>query len=552
MEYRTLPLKWRPQNFDEVVGQRHITRTLKNAIKQNRVACAFLFAGPRGTGKTSTARILAKALNCKEGPAPEPCNKCQNCLEITTSNNLDVLEIDGASNRGIDQIRNLRGNVKLSPSSSRYKIYIIDEVHMLTEEASNALLKTLEEPPEHVKFIFATTRPQKVLPTILSRCQRYDFRRIPTGDIVDKLNKILKEEKIKIDEEAVFLIAKSTDGSLRDAESILDQFSSFSKKKITEEDVNAVMGSVGPEFIFKIYEKIIKKDTKGTLTLINEVINKGKDLSIFVAELIEHIRNLMIAKEADNYKDLIDLSDESIKRTKEQTGNFSREDLLYAFGLLSKAQDELGRFPIARIPIEMALIKLTTEGAIVKADELMSQLRDFSKSAKINEPGGSSKSNPTSTKGNPVNVPESDIGNLNGEEFEPVWRQACGKIKEIKTPVGLYISEGKPVRLEGDTLTIGFYPGFSFHRESLEDRGNKKLVEEVFGKLLNKKIKVDFISFTQTPPPPKKSPEDKNMKEFPKNKSGIMAEDKPNPIINSALKIFDGLIVKKENEDKRR
>jgi len=316
MEYQTFALRWRPQTFDEVVGQEHITTTLKNAIRQNRIAHAYLFAGPRGTGKTSTARILAKALNCKEGPKPEPCNKCENCKEITASNSLDVLEIDGASNRGIDEIRALKENVKLSPSSSRYKIYIIDEVHMLTEEAFNALLKTLEEPPEHVKFIFATTRPQKILPTILSRCQRFDFRRIPTKDIVERLKEISKKEKLRVDEDALYLIAKSADGSLRDAESILDQFSSYENKGVTKEDVNSILGSVGQEFLFNMMQKIIDKDTKGTLGLLNEAINKGKNLSMFVSEFIEHIRNMMIAKETDNYKELIDASDEYLKTIK--------------------------------------------------------------------------------------------------------------------------------------------------------------------------------------------------------------------------------------------
>ncbi|HTZ11942.1 MAG TPA: DNA polymerase III subunit gamma/tau, partial [Candidatus Margulisiibacteriota bacterium] len=231
MAYTVFALKWRPKNFDEVVGQGHIVSTLKNAIEKNRIASAYLFAGPRGVGKTSTARILAKSLNCKSGPTASPCQKCSSCLEINEGRSLDVIEIDGASNRGIDEIRVLRENVKFSPAASKFKIYIIDEVHMLTTEAFNALLKTLEEPPEFVKFIFATTQPHKVLPTILSRCQRFDFRRISMLEISGQLERIVKEEKLAVDKEVIFAISGSSDGSLRDAESVLDQLVSFSREK---------------------------------------------------------------------------------------------------------------------------------------------------------------------------------------------------------------------------------------------------------------------------------------------------------------------------------
>ena len=250
MAYLVFARKWRPQTLDEVVGQEHITKTLKHSLENNKLAHAYLFVGPRGVGKTSCARILAKSLNCVKAPTAHPCGKCSACMEITSGRSLDVIEIDGASNRGIDEIRTLRENVKFSPVSGEYKIYIIDEVHMLTQEAFNALLKTLEEPPEHVKFIFATTRPDKVLSTILSRCQRFEFNRIPTLKIIEKLEEIAKAEKISIDKEALFNIAKISEGSMRDAESVLDQLVSFSKNKIKSEDVVAVMGLIGQDFYF--------------------------------------------------------------------------------------------------------------------------------------------------------------------------------------------------------------------------------------------------------------------------------------------------------------
>jgi DNA polymerase-3 subunit gamma/tau len=250
MSYTVFALKWRPKNFDEIIGQNHIVATLKNAILKNRLAHAYLFAGPRGVGKTSTARILAKALNCKVGPTAQPCLKCPSCNEIATGRSLDCIEIDGASNRGIDEIRVLRENVKFSPVGGKFKIYIIDEVHMLTQEAFNALLKTLEEPPEFVKFIFATTAPHKVIPTILSRCQRFDFRRIPALEISAQLERIASSEKVAVEEEVLFAIAKSSDGSLRDAESVLDQLISFSKEKISLKDVVSVLGLVEQESLF--------------------------------------------------------------------------------------------------------------------------------------------------------------------------------------------------------------------------------------------------------------------------------------------------------------
>src|SRR3990167_1967535 len=296
MSYLVLARKYRPQTFAEVIGQDHITQLLKRSIESKRIAHAFLFCGPRGIGKTSCARILAKSLNCQEGPTLTPCGQCVACREITSSNSFDVIEIDGASNRGIEEIRTLRENVKFAPSYGRYKIYIVDEVHMLTPEAFNALLKTLEEPPAHVKFIFATTEPHKLPATILSRCQRFDFRRIPLKDIIVKLKEVAKEEKLDIEEDVFLYIGKASDGSMRDAESILDQTSSLSKGKATLKDVVDSLGMIEQETLFRSADLIIERNTKEAIHLVGRVLDSGKDEKQFLTELLEHFRNIMIAK----------------------------------------------------------------------------------------------------------------------------------------------------------------------------------------------------------------------------------------------------------------
>src|ERR1700722_17688957 len=278
-QYQVLARKWRPQQFDDVVGQEHVTTTLKNAIEQNRLAHAYLFVGPRGIGKTSTARIFAKALNCVKGPTATPCDKCDNCLEITEGRSLDVLEIDGASNNGVEQVRELRDTVRYAPARGKFKIYIIDEVHMLPTQAFNALLKTLEEPPAHVKFIFATTEPQKVLPTILSRCQRFDLRRIPAALITAHLQFIAREEKISLDDRAALAVARGAEGGLRDAESMLDQLVAFCGEKIVEEDVLSIFGFTAGQTVSLLCEHILNGASSKALALVHEQSEAGKDLS---------------------------------------------------------------------------------------------------------------------------------------------------------------------------------------------------------------------------------------------------------------------------------
>ncbi|MCX7926938.1 MAG: DNA polymerase III subunit gamma/tau [Candidatus Omnitrophica bacterium] len=358
MTYTVFSLTWRPKVFSQIIGQEHIVKQLTQAIEKDRLGHAFLFAGPRGVGKTSTARILAKALNCQEGPTVNPCGKCSTCIDIANSRCLDVIEIDGASNRGIDEIRALRENVKFAPTNGRFKIYIIDEVHQITADGFNALLKTLEEPPEFVKFIFATTHPQKVPATILSRCQRFDFRRISVLEIINQLKKICAAENITASEEVLAAIARASDGALRDAETILDQLVSFSKGNISIADVNAMLGQVQQQALFDLTDAVIQEDAQKALILFNKLLDEGKDPAVLLSELIGHFRNLMVAKVAQVDSRLIDLPQELCERLVAQSAKLRLEEILAAFNALVNAQDLAKRLESHRIPLEITLVKL--------------------------------------------------------------------------------------------------------------------------------------------------------------------------------------------------
>ena len=360
MSYLVLARKWRPQNFEEVIGQHHITKTLQNAIVNDRVAHAFLFAGARGVGKTSMARILAKALDCQEGTKPVPCNRCENCREISSGNSMDVLEIDGASNRGINEIRELRENVKYAPAKSAFKIFIIDEVHMLTPEAFNALLKTLEEPPPRVIFILATTEPHKIPLTILSRCQRFDFKRIPGKEIFQRLKEIVSQEGAEISDKGLLLMAREAKGSLRDAQSLLDQTISFAGKKIKDEDVKEVLGVLDSAILFEISAAIAREDIRKCLDIVDNIYTFGYDIRRFCRELLEHLRNLMVVKIGGDPKQLTDLQGKEIEDLVAQSEEFSLEQIHRLFTILLKSEQEISRSPFPKVIMELALVKMAT------------------------------------------------------------------------------------------------------------------------------------------------------------------------------------------------
>ena len=374
MSYLVLARKWRPQTFEELMGQGHVTRTLQNAISSGRLAHAFLFTGPRGVGKTSAARILAKAVNCVDGPTPKPCNQCENCVEITNSNAIDVLEIDGASNTGVDNVRELRESVKYLPSKARYRIYIIDEVHMLSTSAFNALLKTLEEPPPHVLFIFATTEPHKIPMTILSRCQGFDFKRIPLAMIFERLREITDSEGIGISEDCLRLIAREAEGSMRDAQSLLDQVVSYSDGEVHEEDVLQLLGVADRSALFDFADAIIEGDTKRCLHLLDGVYTSGYDLERFCKDLLDHFRNLLVVKIEGQTSATLNVPEDAVEAFSKQAGNVGFADLHRWFQILLKALASMNRSPVPKIILEMTLVEMAHLESLLPVDEILARV----------------------------------------------------------------------------------------------------------------------------------------------------------------------------------
>jgi len=564
MAYIVLARKWRPKTFDEVVGQEHVTTTLKNAVQSGRIAHAYLFSGPRGIGKTTTARILAKALNCAKGPTITPCNKCSACQEISSGQSLDVLEIDGASNRGINEIRTLRENVKFTPASGNYKIYIIDEVHMLTNEAFNALLKTLEEPPLHVKFIFATTQVHRVPSTILSRCQRFDFRLITIQEIVKHLQKITRAEKINISDEALITIARGAEGSMRDAESILDQLVSFTGKKITESDVYALLGTVEEAVFEELALAIANRDTGQGLEIINALLNKGKDLRFFLNASLEHFRNLVMLKLGKELNQLVDLPPQAIQRLESLSNRFTLEELLRIIYILSEVEGEFRGIGSVKLALEMAIIRLTELPSSVSFQEILKRLTELERKIEV---GGDDKGSvppkniggqappqsigeqapPQSTGGQApcenVKVPEVEKAEAEGEEknFDffslslnqiiANWPEVIKEVRRRKITTAAFLSESKPTKLNGKVITLSFNPNCNFHKEHVETGDNRRLIEEVLKEKLKEDLAISCVLSQE-----ETIVEDKREKKPAK-------EETKDPLIDKILHFFKGEIV---------
>ncbi|MBS3741381.1 MAG: DNA polymerase III subunit gamma/tau [Candidatus Cloacimonetes bacterium] len=443
MTYLVFARKYRPQNFKQLIAQNHITDTLENAIKSDRIAQAFLFTGPRGVGKTSMARILSKALNCKDGPTTQPCNECENCLEITNSDSADVIEIDGASNTGVDDVRRIQNELLYPPQKSQFKIYIIDEVHMLSKNAFNALLKTLEEPPKNVKFIFATTEPHKLPATITSRCQRYDFHRIPIKKITQRIKYITDKENITIEDQAVFLLAKKADGSLRDALSLLDQIVSIDKAKITKNDVLDTFGIVDINIYHTLVKNIINNDNKNLLENLHSVIAEGNDITEFILGLIEYFRNILILKVGIIPEEV---HEDDISELAKYKDEFTEEDLLYVITILIDAKEKLKKYSQPLLFVETTLLKLSNLDKLVDIESLESEII----SADIAEKK-TKNSKPNLKKKSKVEVkkkPEAEIEAESEKEEEETEKRSVD-LEEIKLKWGDFIDsiiDDMPVR----------------------------------------------------------------------------------------------------------
>lgn len=551
MAYLVFARKWRPQVFEEVVGQNHVTQTLKNAISTGRVGQAYLFAGPRGVGKTTTARILAKAINCEKGPIPQPCNKCTFCKEISGGNSIDVLEIDGASNRRIDEIRDLRMKARYVSVGARYKIYIIDEVHMLTTEAFNALLKTLEEPPPHLIFIFATTEPHKVPLTILSRCQRFNFRLLSLKDIVGCLKDIVHKEALEISEEALFLIARSAEGSMRDGQTILDQVLAFTGKKIEANDVRSMLGIVEQELYGKLGEDIAGGDIKDALLLIDKIVNGGYDLTQFIKDLRGHFRNLTMAKVSGKPEDLIDLPAQDIEKIVAQAKKYSLEKLLEIIKIISETEGELRRSVQTRVILEMAIIKLTKLGLSssfkeidthtqMEENKIAEEKPDFAegKPSLPKEKPSFPEQKPSFSEEKPDLAEEKPAfpeEKPDLAKIKKIWPLVIEGVKKEKPSLGAYLQEGELSEIKGNTLILTIRN--NFHKENIEDSLNKKIIEEELKKILSCDLKFCCHILAGKEEVPRKKLERTEEKDF------LLRE----PIIKTALEMFKGKIVEIKN-----
>jgi DNA polymerase III subunit gamma/tau len=496
VSYEVFARKYRPQTFDDLVGQKHVSQTLKNAVAQNRLAHAYLFVGPRGIGKTSTARILAKALNCVHGPTVTPCGVCDNCREIAAGNSLDVIEIDGASNNSVEDVRQLRDNVRYAPAKGRYKIYLIDEVHMLSSAAFNALLKTLEEPPPHVKFIFATTEPQKVLPTILSRCQRFDLHRIPTNLIAQHLQFIAGKEKITLEPAAAHSIARGAEGGLRDAESMLDQLVAFCGEKIAEADVLNVFGFTSQQTVACFTEKVLRGATADAVQLLQEQSEAGKDMMKLMSDLIAYLRDLLVFKvKPDALNEDVDL--DLRKSLAAQAKLLETDRLLELIDQFAEAESRMKWAPNKKLHFEVALIKAIQSLTQVTLNEVIEKLGALRDDKAVSDNKSSSVVagvSPASQK------PAADAAASTAPrvaETEPdaneLWRKILSKIPP-KGFLRTLTESVAPIGVDGRNFLLGHPPDEKSAIEAIASPNNRRQLEALLKETSGLDWSVKFVA----------------------------------------------------------
>jgi DNA polymerase-3 subunit gamma/tau len=483
--------KYRPQTFAEVVGQEAVVRTLTNAVEQGKVRQAYLFAGPRGTGKTSLARILAKAVNCAHGPTPTPDGTCHACVAIANGTSLDVIEMDAASQRGIDDIRDIRERVVLQPVEGQYKVYILDEAHQLTDAAWNALLKLIEEPPPHLMFVFCTTELQKVLPTVRSRCQTFVFQRPRLPDLVRKLRLISDAEEIDVPDAALALIARGGRGAYRDAESTLDQLAAATGGTITVQDVLQLLGAVEDEVLFRLVDMVAAGETAEALLFLEEISSQGQDLGRLVLDLLEHLRHLLLVQHMHEVPESVPVTDEAKERLREQANQLPPATVVRLIDLLAVAVDDMRQGGDPRLPLELALVKVTRPSSDLSRESLAFRLERLEEGERF--PRETLVATGATEEPAPMRETESDPLRVELGQLQEAWRRTILPAVESRSiPIGKTLAEAHPSALAGDTLTLEFPQTASFHLKLAEDPKNAAMLRDALYEVTGRKLAVDF------------------------------------------------------------
>ncbi len=561
MSYQVLALKWRPQIFKDVIGQKTVTRTLQNAIEQDRVAHAFLFSGVRGVGKTTTARILAKALNCADGPTVTPCGKCPSCKEIAASSSMDVLEIDGASHTKVEEMREVLEASRYAPSRDRFKIYVIDEVHMLSMHSFNALLKTLEEPPPHLKFIFATTEYHKIPDTIVSRCQQFEFRTVSAGELADHLRRIAEAEKIEITDPAIHQIARAAEGSIRDALSALDQVVAATSAKIDEKDVSELLGLIDSNVLGAAAQAIVERRGKEILGIVDQLVRSGRDLRSFARGLMQYLRDVLVVRVAPDSPELLELGAdrEVLDHLAER---LTEEDLIRSLEVLTRLEGALRWSPEPRFHLEVALLKLSELRRLASFEELLARVEAMEsglapagskgrgtptgeggtgsqqRSIRSSEAKVSSESHAEDNEAlHPRRSDEASAGTATpcSDSAEAIVALLLERLRSVKPKLAALVSHHNGVRWEGDCLCMGFVGGQQFIREQIEQEEFRGILEKEVSEIAGRPIKMEF-GFSE----PEKTKQTAPPEESKADKAGLYERAVKDPMVRRFVETFQG------------